>query len=440
MNRGFALKLAALAALGLALRLVYGFSLHEPSGDAAFYDQVANRLADGHGYVNPFLGTPTAAHPPLFPLLLSLVSLAGGTGTHAHQAAGCLLGASTAFPLGFAGRRLAGPAVGLVAAAGAAVYLPLLANDSLLLSESAYELTIALTILLALWMLESPGRGRALALGAGIGLASLGRAEALLLLPLLALPVLLRADRGRLGVLALMCVGTALLVLPWTARNWSAFDRFVLISTNDGSVIGGANCARAYGPALGQWDLGCSIRAGVARGRGEEEARALEQALRQGHVSEALVTRLLRAGGRNEAVVAARQRRRGLRYARDHSGRLPKVVAARMGRTWSVYGVSEQVRLNRFFRGSPAWLEWLTVASFYVALVLAAGGVFALRRRREELLVLLAPLLLVTLSSAAGFGTPRFRAAAEVSILLLAAVAVVRGLSGRSLSAAEPAE
>jgi 4-amino-4-deoxy-L-arabinose transferase-like glycosyltransferase len=429
--RRFPAALAALACLGLALRLLYGFSLDEPSGDAAFYHEVANRLADGRGFTNPYLDTPTAAHPPLFPALLSVVSLLGGTSRDAHQAAGCAIGAVTVVLVGLAGRRLAGPGTGLAAAGLAAVYPPLIANDSLLLSESAYGAAVALVILAALWTREAPSPLRALLLGAAIGLATLGRAEALLMLPALGLPLVVRRGGAPLLSAAVLCAGAALVILPWTVRNWIAFDRPVLVSTNDGSVISGANCDRTYGPALGQWDLGCSIRAGAKDGSGRDEALALEQALRFGRVSPAVRERLTRSGARNEAEVAARQRRAGIRYARDHSSRLPKVVAARVGRTWSVYGTREQVRLNGFLRGSPAWLEWLTVAAFAAVAALAVAGGFVLHRRRGPLWILLVPVLLVTITSAIGFGTPRFRQAAEISLVLLAAVALTGGVLPR---------
>ena len=48
-----------------------------------------------------------------------------------------------------------------------------------------------------------------------------------------------------------------------------------------------------------------------------------------------------------------------------------------------------------------------------------------LRRRRETLLVLLAPAAMVTIMSFLGYGITRFRMAAEISIVVLAAVALV---------------
>jgi Dolichyl-phosphate-mannose-protein mannosyltransferase len=386
----FPAKLVALGGVAFAVRLVYAFALDEPFGDATFYHEVANQVADGAGYQDPDLGVPTAAHPPLLPLLLSVVSFVGLTTKDAHQAAGCALGGLTVVLIGFAGRRLGGARVGLLAAAVAAVYLPLIANDSLLYSESAYGACIALVILVALWAWERPTRGHALALGAATGLAALGRGEALLLVPLLAVPLALRGPYRSWQRAALLCLGAALVVLPWTARNWTAFDRPVLISTNEASVLGGANCDSTYGRLLGQWDIGC------LRGKVGPDA--------------------------NEAVVAERWRNDGLRYAREHAGEVPKVVAARVGRTWSIYGVREQVDLNSFLRGSPRWLEWLTVASFAAAVALAVAGAALVWRGGGPLWILLAPVVVVTITSAIGYGTPRFRQAAEIPIVLLAAV------------------
>ncbi len=72
------------------------------------------------------------------------------------------------------------------------------------------------------------------------------------------------------------------------------------------------------------------------------------------------------------------------------------------------------------------------MAVYFVLLVLAAWGVVLLRRQRAPLLVLLAPFVVVCVSSAVGFGLPRFRQAAEIPIVVLAAVAVSGLLARRS--------
>jgi hypothetical protein len=55
---------------------------------------------------------------------------------------------------------------------------------------------------------------------------------------------------------------------------------------------------------------------------------------------------------------------------------------------------------------------------------LGAVGTVVLRRRRVPLLPLLAPLAVVTVAAAVFYGRLRFRCAAEVPIVVLAAVGV----------------
>jgi hypothetical protein len=78
------------------------------------------------------------------------------------------------------------------------------------------------------------------------------------------------------------------------------------------------------------------------------------------------------------------------------------------------------------------------VAVYYLLMPLAIAGGFLLRRRRPDLLVLLAPVALVVVLSLIGYGIPRFRAPAEVTIVVLAALAISRLLERRRPSAAPP--
>ena len=61
-----------------------------------------------------------------------------------------------------------------------------------------------------------------------------------------------------LAVLNTTAAACFVLVAPWLARNWIEFDRPVLISTNDGSLLAGANCDQTYyGKDLGLWTTNC---------------------------------------------------------------------------------------------------------------------------------------------------------------------------------------
>ena len=66
------------------------------------------------------------------------------------------------------------------------------------------------------------------------------------------------------------------------------------------------------------------------------------------------------------------------------------------------------------------------VIAYYLLLPFALAGGWLIRRRRGDLLILLAPVALVLALSLIGYGIPRFRAPAEITIVVLAATAMTR--------------
>jgi 4-amino-4-deoxy-L-arabinose transferase-like glycosyltransferase len=407
LPRSFSARLAAIAAVALALRVLHLVLVAEDVegvGDFFFYHGSANLLADGRGYIDPFLSTasdpyPTALHPPLWPLALAVVSKLGFTSILAHRMLGCLLGAVVVALIGLLGRRVLGDRAGLIAAGIAAVYPTLIAADGSLMSETLYGLFVAVVLLLAYRMHERPTPALALAMGVAIGLSALTRGEGVFFLPLLAVPLAWRGGgAGRVPRLACAVAGVALVVLPWTVRNDIRLDRPILISTNDSTVVAGANCDGVYsGPDIGFWHLDC--------------------------ISE-------REPGLNEAEQAAIWRRQGTDYARDHLARmLAVVVPVRVLRTWDFFQPRHQATTAE---GRPLRVQQAGTAVYYLLLVLAVLGAIALRRARRPIWMLVVPAIAVSLSSALGFGLPRFRQAAEIAIVVLAAVAIERLLVHRS--------
>lgn len=391
-RRTFWLAVAGIAAAGLALRLVYALAIVKDApllGDALEFHLQANALADGHGYIQPFLYRatgelrPTADKPPLYPLLEAGLSVLGGRSWAWHQLVGVLAGTGTIVTCGALGRRVAGPAIGVLAAAIAALYPVLIATDGSLRSESVYALAIALSLLAALHLRERPSTGRAALLGAAIAAAALVRSEALLLLVLLGLPLA--------GVRRTVVAGAAcLLVLsPWLARCWIALDHPVLVSTNVGGLLAGANCGTTYaGPLLGQWDYSCLPKPRYA----------------------------------NEALESARLRSVGLRYAREHASRLPVVELARLGRSFELFRPRQNADMEAFYEGRDRRVAQAGTLVYYVLAVLAIVGAVALRRRRGPWWVLVAPVVLVAATTVISYGFTRFRVAAEPGIVVLAAV------------------
>jgi hypothetical protein len=399
--RRFWAWLAAIVAVGLGLRLLYAFGAVGPlEGDAEWYHRVANGIAAGDGFRNPYQGWKTAFHPPLFPALLAVVSTLGADSVDAHHASGSAMGAAGVGVIGLLGRRLAGELTGLLAAALAAVYLPLVAVDSVLLTESLLVLIAPVVLLLALRLRDGGGAGTAAALGVAIGLAALTRTESLLLIPLLALPVALTLPARRFRALAVVCLATALTIAPWVLRNSLHWDQPVGISTTDGSVIVGANCPTTYsGPMLARWDFNC-----LSRG--------------------------VRSGLRpDEPEVSARWREEGLEYAGDHLSRVPVVLAVRVLRTWNLYDPAGQAKIEAALVDTSLWLQWLTIAAGWLVAVLAVAGALSLRGRRGELVVMLAPVAAAVLTALIAYGQPRFRALADMAFVTLAGVALARWLS-----------
>jgi 4-amino-4-deoxy-L-arabinose transferase-like glycosyltransferase len=403
-KRGFALRLAGLAAAGVGLRALYLFTVARHvngAGDWHFYHWQANLIAEGRGFIEPFKFlfdhhvSPSAGHPPLYPLALAVVSKLGGTGELSHRALGLILGACTIVLVGLLGRRAGGDRLGLLAAALCAVYPLMIAVDGALMSETLYGPLIAVVLLAAWRLIDRPGPWIALATGAAIALAALTRSEALLLLVVLAWPAAWRGGPGWPLRAALATLACALVIAPWTIRNADRFSAFVPISTNDSTVLAGANCPLTYhGVDLGGWNIEC-----ISPRRDD-----------------------------NEAEQAAIWRREATDYARDHAGRLPIVAAVRFLRVWDLWQPRGQVM---FAEGRQRRVEQAGVVVYFAFLVLGAVGAVALYRRGVTLLVLLAPAVAVCAAAVLGYGVPRLRHAFEIPLLVLAAAGILRLVDAR---------
>jgi hypothetical protein len=394
------------------------------ASDQVFYNAEANVLADGKAFTGPFPHAgepgvedpPTAEHPPLTVMVLAPVSwlterapfsaladetrLADGTKiyTHVreHRYFMALLGTVLVLLVGLLGRKTAGNTVGLVAAGLAAVYPNMWVNDGLVMSETVTGLAVVGALLVAVHLLDRPSVPLALGLGALCGLATLGRAELALFVPLLAIPVVwLAARRSLLKLGAIACIGAGLVVGPWVLYNLSRFDERTFVSTNDGIALAGSNCDPVYsGNAIGLTVL---------------RPPCIDLPHPPG----------------DESVVAKIYRRRAIDYLQDHKRKVPAVVAARVGRTWSVFRPMDMLEFNRG-EGRERGVTAAGLAAYYPLLGLAIAGGFVLARRaRRRLWVLVVPVIVSSIGVAVTYGQTRFRAAAEPTIVVLAAVALV---------------
>ena len=91
-----------------------------------------------------------------------------------------------------------------------------------------------------------------------------------------------------------------------------------------------------------------------------------------------------------------------------------------MLRVWDFWAPYDQTLAE----GRQRDVQVAGTAMYFLLLALGAYGVVLLRRRDQPLLILAAPVVVVTLSAMLGYGLPRFRQAAEVVIVVLAAAAL----------------
>lgn len=389
-------------------------------GDTQYYHEAARLLADGEGFLNPFFSTPdqpyqSADHPPLYQLWLAGFSFVGVDTPTGHLLASTLLGAATVLVCGLAGREIAGPRTGLVAAALAAVYPNVWTWDGMLLSETMAILTVTLTLWLAYRYRRRPTTAGAIWLGAAAAAAALSRAELILLTAFVVAPVVLLTHdvdlRGRVRRLAAAALAAVVLLGPWVGYNLARFEEPVYLSVGFEITLASATCDRTYaGEFIGYWT--CDL---------DEIREDMPDGLDQ-----------------SEEVEYFREA--ALDYIDEHRDRILPVVLARWGRIVHVFRPFQQARLDWFPEGREQWAGEAGVASFYLLVPLAIAGAFVLRRRRTLLFPLLAPPVIVWITITVTFATTRYRATAETAIVLLAAVALAALLPGRSPTGAVPAD
>jgi 4-amino-4-deoxy-L-arabinose transferase-like glycosyltransferase len=323
---------------------------------------------------------PTAFRPPLYPFLLAAVDRLTGSSLSAGRALSVVLSlAVVALTMQFT-KAVASRRAGLVAGAVVAVYPPLLANDTVLLTEPV-SLLLLLGMLLAL-------HHRRVAWGALLcGLLILARPSAqgvaLVVAAWLVWQVGWRRTIRFVGVVALV-------VLPWVVRNWIQIGSPVLVTSN------GFNLAAMYSPA--------------ARAHG-------------GFVDPVFDPRFgaYRLAQFNEAGWQRQLQHLALQTIREHPSEVPKVVARNAAAYFELHPGDNRIAEVKDGR-NLTFRDW-TLPSFYV--VTAVGLVGLVRRWREPAVLL---LMLVTgyftVTSLALVAPPRLRAPFDLACCIGVGLAV----------------
>lgn len=417
-SRAFRGWLLALAGVGLAVRLAFVLGVQsritELPGDAGWYHFQAKLVAEGKGFLNPVFyydsgaHVPGADHPPGFVLLLAFLDLIGISTPQGQRIVMCLIGTVSVVVIGLLGRRLASPRVGLIAAAIAAVYPNIWVNDGMLLTETVFILATAVSLLFVYRYYESRSLGDLAAISAALSVAMMVRPESAALFVILVLPLVLTRTalrwRQRLVQLGVAALIPLVVLAPWVTYNLNRFEAPVLLSSGLGQTLRAGNCDAVYsGELIGFWDFSCLADPVDVPAGGTADLSPMD----------------------------AEYQREAFRYMADNADRLPAVMTARIARVWGVFRPSQTIYLDGVIEsragGAPGGslaiareAQW----SYWVLLPLAAAGTVLLRRRRVQVLPLFAQAALITVVAAFTFGLTRYRAGVEVSIVVLAAVAL----------------
>lgn len=449
----FAFALGVIVLIGLGVRLA---TIHSDPGcqlvdfrdpgaidpdrcvdlsDASHYFNAIRNDAEGEWFTVPRLSgegnEPTALHPPGFAAAMSVVWRLGLRTPDGLRSVLALAGCATIALTGLLGRRVAtrnGEVVGLLAAGLVALHPLAWAVDTRLMSEALFAPCALATSLLAYRYLERPGLGRATAVGLGLGVTSLFRLEALAGAIVLLVPLCLFGPapgvggwgerlRPRAAKAAALAAGVglvALTVAPWAAVNHGRFHQPVLLTTTTGYGIRLANCDDTYSSG---------------------ETFALQSPRCITEVNDPAVQARLgvdpppnpdESDGNETFMTINRQ------FLSDNAGRAPVVALARVGRLWGLYDPLGTVDgFEPIERRGPL----RTKIGMFVGLALlglAVPGALQLRRDGVALSPLLVWPILATLLAVIDLALVRFRAAADPSLAILAAVALATLLSGRT--------
>ncbi len=238
------LRVAAAFYLGDTVQVLPG------TQDQVSYDALAQRLVAGKGYSFPVDWYPfTKAETPTAHWSFGYSAYLAGTyllfGRHplaARLLQSILVGVLMPLLLFRLGARLFNPAVALLAAAWSALYPYSVYYAAALMTESFFSIGVLLILYLFLAVQERPSITNAVLLGAAIGGTTLLRQTFLPVLPWL-LMWLLWEMRGRIPWRGLVVTAaiSALMILPWTLRNYRVFGSFLLLNSNAGYAFWSAN-------------------------------------------------------------------------------------------------------------------------------------------------------------------------------------------------------
>jgi 4-amino-4-deoxy-L-arabinose transferase-like glycosyltransferase len=347
---------------------------------------------------------PTAFVPPVVPWITSLLYRVTGHHFFAALILQAVIGSLVPLLLAVFAAATFGGSVAWLAAWLAAFHPLLVYFSGFLLTETTFTVALLAALIASAAWLKTPRPGRAIGTGMLWGLASLTRPTALMLPALIGawawVPLgLTVAPRDRVRQVALLLLGVALVVGPWTMRNAFVFHAYVPVTTGGGRALLDSNNPVVWGdPGLRGGAMGVYEREPwSSRFRGKSEVE---------------VDRLARADA--------------MAFLRAHAAEWPSMALAKLARFWRIN--TEGGATGHWWREStPAaallrLLDPLAIWSLALLPFAAWGLVRSLSGARRWFLALPSLVILYfTLLGVVFWGALRMRVPVEPLVMLLAA-------------------
>ncbi|MEA2212497.1 MAG: hypothetical protein QOF83_2445 [Solirubrobacteraceae bacterium] len=423
------LLVAVVLLAALAIRITYiETTPYHAVNDAGTYNRLASMIAnhgDYHTGTGPRTGAgnsrgPTAYFPPAFPYVLAVSDLitgheAGGkSALHPERIEQAVLGTVAVALIGLVALEAMGSGVALTALVLAAIYPVFVELSGILVAENlllVFELAATWTVLRA--RRASHPMGWIAATGVLTGLATLSHENAILMLLPLAVAAAsaarpwrgLRPPRAPAArAVAVLVLGAALAIAPWTIRNAIELHHFVPVADETGiTLVGTYNPASAaFTPVPYKWRV-------------------------FSHIPQDAIYK--HTGPRyTEVELSDRLQSQALHYIGDHPLSPAVVIFHNTLRMLELEG-SYAWHASAQAMGLSVGTAHTGVIAFWIVALLALAGVFTRRGRRAPLWLWVIPILMWLSAAAINMETPRFREPVEPFLLLLAACAVTSGVS-----------
>lgn len=383
----------------LVIRLIYFWQIHDTElaqallGDAEVYDAWARRIAAG-----AWMGDRVFYQAPLYPYFLGVIYALGGHSLVLVRLVQIVAGAFSCVFLGMAAEHFISRRAGLIAAALMAACPTLIFFDCLIQKSVLDVFFLSVVLLMAAKAAHQKQALQWLCLGASIGLLTLTRENALVMLPLL---LAWAWQHARRRALLLVLAGTACVLLPVAMRNQLVGGEFHLTTSQMGPNFYIGNNAHANG--------GYQPLVPMHGHAQHEQTDAVELAERE-------TGRKLTAGEVSNFWMT-----KSLNFIRAEPWPWVKLMARKWLLVWNAHELGDTEEQSAYAEHSSL-LRWLSVfLHFGVLCPLASLGAVWLWPRRRELWIFPAVALTYAASVAAFYVFARYRLPLVPVAILLAA-------------------